>query len=201
MSRTKRARDTIFVGNKQDTLNALKAILMKKTQWCEYMDKVLDVITLNATNAEVQQHQHNQSRNLEAYPFRICDISLPQCQTGYVYILMSLQQRKYVYIGQTKCLRRRIQEHNSGYGSSSTESPLLRPFAILAYICGFDNNRELREHAERKWKQIRNSMVRSGVDDPRLIARAGQQVINEIDCNRFQNVETTDLALVCLFRE
>ena len=44
-------------------------------------------------------------------------------------------------------------------------------------------------------------MVRNGVDDPRLIARAGQQVINDIDCNRFQNVETTDLALVCLFRE
>jgi hypothetical protein len=42
-------------------------------------------------------------------------------------------------------------------------------------------------------------MIRNGVDDPRLIAKAGQQVINDIDCNRFQNIESTDLALVCLF--
>jgi hypothetical protein len=98
-------------------------------------------------------------------------------------------------------LRRRIQEHNSGYGSTSTDSPLLRPFAILAYICGFDNSRELCEHTECKWKQIRNTMIQNGVDDPRLIAKAGQQVINDIDCNRFQNIESTDLALVCLFRD
>jgi hypothetical protein len=57
LSRTKKARDTIFVGNKHDTLNALKSILMKKTQWCEYMDKVLDVITLNA-NSSSTMNEH-----------------------------------------------------------------------------------------------------------------------------------------------
>ena len=40
LNRTKRAGDTIFVGNKQDTLNVLKAILMKKLNdvntWTRY---------------------------------------------------------------------------------------------------------------------------------------------------------------------
>jgi hypothetical protein len=88
LSRTKKARDTIFVGNKHDTLNALKSILMKKTQWCEYMDKVLDVITLNANSSSIMNERQpiQQLHNFECYPFRIYDISLPQYQTGFVYI-------------------------------------------------------------------------------------------------------------------
>jgi predicted GIY-YIG superfamily endonuclease len=106
-----------------------------------------------------------------------------------------------VYIGQTKCLIRRIQEYNSGHGSTSTDSLILRPFVILAYSCGFDNNRELCEHAECKLKRIRNTMIQNSVDDPRLIVKAGQQVINDIDCNRIQNIETTGIASICLFHD
>jgi hypothetical protein len=54
LSRTKFAKDTIFVGDKDDTLKALKRILIQKTQWTEYMEQVLDLVTINSTAAENQ---------------------------------------------------------------------------------------------------------------------------------------------------
>ena len=46
LGRTKRAI-SFFVGNKSDTLDRLKSILIKKRQWCEYMDHVLELIMVN----------------------------------------------------------------------------------------------------------------------------------------------------------
>ena len=44
----KEAKNIIFDGNKTDTLNVLKKVILKKTLWCEYMEQVLDLITINS---------------------------------------------------------------------------------------------------------------------------------------------------------
>ena len=106
---------------------------------------------------------------------------------------MSLRNRRYIYIGQTVCIRRRLQQHNSGHGAIGTQSQQLRPFAVLAYICGFDGNRYFRESIERKWKQKRNVLMINGVNDPRDIVRSGHNVISKTSNN-------TRLGLICLFR-
>ena len=49
LTRTRRAKDTIFVGYKRDTLDALKQLLLTRTQWSEYVDKVLSIVTVNAS--------------------------------------------------------------------------------------------------------------------------------------------------------
>ena len=46
LSRTKYAKDTIFVGDKNDTLAALKNLLTRKMQWTDYMEEVLQLITV-----------------------------------------------------------------------------------------------------------------------------------------------------------
>ena len=46
LSCTKYAKDTIFVGDKNDTLAALKNLLTRKTQWTDYMEEVLQLITV-----------------------------------------------------------------------------------------------------------------------------------------------------------
>ena len=197
ISRTREPQKTIFVGDKRDTLGAFKQLLLRRTQWTDYMEHILDVITINSNN---DNDDMPTVVSPSTFPFRICDMSLPQCRTGYVYILSALRQREYVYVGMTKCLRSRINQHNSGYGSMSTEPSYLRPFAVLGYICGFDNNTDLQLHMERKWKDKINELKGLNVMDPRIWARSGQSIISVLDENRF-GIEKCDLKLVLLFRD
>jgi hypothetical protein len=200
LSRTKEARNTIFVGNKNDTLKALKNMLLQKTQWTDYMEQVLDIVTINNSNEVEQQNQTN-SFTQNNFPFRICDITLPQCRTGFVYMLISLRMTNYLYIGQTICVRQRIQQHNSGYGATSTKPSYLCPFALLAYICGFGGGKKrLREHIEFMWKAKISHMKQIGIQDISSWAKSGEDVINELTEDQF-GIEQSDLKLVCLFRD
>ena len=101
-------------------------------------------------------------------------------------------------LGKTKCLRTRKNEHNSGYGSTSTEPTHLHPFAVMAYICGFENDNNLQLHVERKWKDHRETMTRNGLGDVRLWVRGGQEVINRLDVERF-GIQKSNLKSVLLF--
>ena len=96
LSRTKFAKNIIFVGNKIDTLNAFLNILMKKNAWSEFMELVLDIIKL--TSSETNEEILSQTMLQDKYPIQICDISLPQCYTGFVYFLISIPQKTVVYI-------------------------------------------------------------------------------------------------------
>ena len=50
LSRTKFAKNTIFVRKKTDMLDSLLNVPMKKSSWIDYMDQVLGIITLNNSN-------------------------------------------------------------------------------------------------------------------------------------------------------
>ena len=196
ISRTREAKHTIFVGDKEDTLAALKDLLLRKTQWTDYMEQVLDLVTINTRTEE-----RNQSRTMDQqhFPFRNCDITLPQCNTGYVYMLISVRTRDFTYIGTTANLRTRLQQHNTGNGSSSTEPSHLRPYALLAYICGFGGRRNLRLLVEERWKRRRDQEIANGNNDSREWARCGQDVINELNHSDY-GMESNDLTLILLFR-
>ena len=106
--------------------------------------------------------------------------------------------RRNTYIGQTICIRTRIQQHNSGYGSTSTQPTYLRPFAILAYICGFGGRKTLREHVEYQWKLKRDQLIRNGINEIKQWAECGRDVINEITLHD-DSIVQSDLTLVLLF--
>ena len=195
ISRTRDPKKTIFVGNKGDTLAAFKHLLLKRTQWTDFMEHILEVITVNTTVGVPMV-----TADPEEYPFQVCDIELPQCQTGFVYMLSSLRKRDYIYIGTSNCLRTRIVQHNSGYGSRSTEDYRLRPFfAMMAYICGFGGDRDYMYSIEAKWKRRREQLRREGNDDPRDWARCGEDVIRAETNDPFGE-EHSNLKLVLLFR-
>ena len=197
LSRTKYAKDTIFVGDKNDTLAALKNLLTRKTQWTDYMEEVLQLITVGV-NTHVLPARRVMTQ--ATFPYRICDVSLPQCNTGYVYMLMSVNDHNYSYIGKTLSIRRRIQQHNSGVGSVSTEPLHLRPYALFAYICGFDSRNDLLFYIERVWKEKRDRLIRNGVNDLKAWAYCGFEIISELNEENF-GVKPSDLTLVCLFKE
>jgi hypothetical protein len=197
-SRTRFAKDIIFVGNKTETLEALKEILLRKTQWCEFMENVLSLITVNQEDCVLPSER---LLTYESYPLRICDAILPQCNTGFTYMLISIKRgaERFSYIGQTICLRKRLKQHNSGIGSISTAPEHLRPYALFAYICGFAKRRTLREHVEHQWKVKRDVLIQNGNADVRDWARSGQEVINNLNVDNY-NIEKSDLRLVLLFK-
>ena len=199
LSRTKLAKDTIFVGDKNDTLSALKHLLTRRTQWTDYMEEVLELITINSETVNDTEIR-NRVMTTSSFPYRIKDITLPQCNTGYVYMLLSMKDRNFTYIGKTFSIRTRIKQHNSGIGSTSTEPMHLRPYALFAYICGFNKNNDLMLYIERVWKEKRDQLIRNGVNDPKAWAYCGEEIINIINEDRF-GIKPSDLTLVCLFNE
>ena len=82
----------IFFGDKNNNLASLKSLLISKTKWTDYMEYLLHLIAINL-NEEVLPM--NIIMNQESFPYCICDISLPQYNTGYVYMLVSFKYFNY----------------------------------------------------------------------------------------------------------
>ena len=105
LSRTRRARDTIFVGNQEESINALADLLLVRTQWTDYIEHILSFITITNHNdnstSTTHETRHMPYINNSTFPYRICDTPLPECNTGYVYMILSLQNKSFVYIGKT----------------------------------------------------------------------------------------------------
>ena len=101
LSRTNYARDLIFVGVENSTLDALVKLIQKTSQWSDYMEAILQLVTVNAENVVQQPRYLTQCTFL----FRMIDIALPTANTGYIYFLLSKHQLDYVYIGMTNCIR------------------------------------------------------------------------------------------------
>ena len=84
------------------------------------------------------------------FPFQIKDISLPQDQTGAVYLLISKKDTNFVYIDFTLCLWTHLISHNQGHDSQNYPPYHLCPFIFIAYICGCNCNRDLMESLKKQ---------------------------------------------------
>jgi hypothetical protein len=152
LSRTKRAADTIFVGDTPETtIDTLTATLLRTTQYTKYTCYLLDALT---------REQHDGGNPVRVvdqqnHPYRPIDIELPMDNTGCCYILVSCQDTSVTYIGETSNLPARIDAHNSGHGSHQTQSEYLRPWGVLAYVVGFEGNVAKRKAFESQWKNVR----------------------------------------------
>ena len=187
MSRTRYAKDIIFVGNKASTLTALANLIQMKTQWQEYMEAVLSMISSNCSTSNNPKYivYHD-------YPFEIKDSPLPVCKTGYVYMILSTKDHNQNYIGQTMNLGRRLNEHNSGYGSAFTNQICYRPWFLFAYVVGFDKDMIKMKRFEHRWQQVRNRVVFRGEKDPKRLALIANLIIKEIDA---------ELRLIVMFKD
>ena len=152
------------------------------------MVDVLKVVTVHSTRDDSNTLSQN------AFPFCVRDVALPQCRTGFVYMLLSLKDSSFAYIGETICIRERIISHNSGYGTIHGENiSHLRPFALIAFICGFEGNTEMRKHIRSKWEDKHHNLRCDGVTSPMEWAKCGSSVISDNDMSN-------NLSLICLFR-
>ena len=113
------------------------------------------------------------------YPFRIADITLLQCNTGYVYMIVSMIDRSYAHIGLTNSIRNHLNQHNYR-GTQSTQLEHLKPFMMYAYICGFNNYGPLMASVESQWKIQRNRSISVGINDLNQCVQDGEGVIFNI---------------------
>ena len=114
----------------------MKLLLTHYSQWTQYIENVIKLITVNSIDINEDDTNSSNAMDQTSFPFCICDISLPQDQTGYTYFLMSRKNKNFVYIGSTLCLRSLLIKHNSGTGSF--EVPIqYRSYLLMVYICGF----------------------------------------------------------------
>ena len=146
----------------------------KETHWSDYMEKVISLVSVD--NSAIESRTRNVF-SYETYPFEFKQIPLPLCNTGSVYFLVSLKNRRITYIGQTLDIRQRLLQHNSGSGSSFTNEIGNRPWAILGYIIGFDKNRAWMMSVEDSWQRLRQRAILIGERDPRSLVRTAIEIV------------------------
>ena len=191
MSRTRHVKDIIFVGDKEITIKSLTILLKTSSQWTNYMEKILSMTCVN-------HYEYDPILPMDPHPFRFCDRPLPNCNTGVVYMLISIKNHNYSYIGMTMNIKNRLNQHNSGNGSSYTTSLNLRPWALFAYIVGFDGDRRTMFYIEQRWKLRRQQEIDRGMNNPKEIARLGYGLIDSVQESNYQ-FNSMDLRLILNF--
>ena len=157
VSRTKLAKDLIFVGNRLQTLEIICDLIQVQSQYDTFINHVLAVLSRRyGPGAQMQTPRVVEERH---HYLRPNDIPLPEAGNGCCYLLVSTRNLHYTYIGQTiRALATRINEHNSGCGSSQTRSPVLMPWGLLAFVTGFNADREALKYFEQIWEEKRLSL-------------------------------------------
>ena len=157
VSRTEAANKIFFVGNKQETLMAIRHIVLMCSQYDEYIQHVLDVLSRrNAPGSSSVPPVVNMGNHY----LRPMDVKLPQGGTGVSYLLVSTKDYATTYIGQTmEYVGDRVKRHNAGHGADQTADAQHRPWGLLACVVGFDRDTRLLVRFERDWKIRRRTAV------------------------------------------
>ena len=114
------------------------------------MENILNLVTIN-------DYKFNEisSLNLTNFSFRICDTTLPQDSSEYMYVLISIQTQDYIYIGDCNNIISRLNQDKSGHESSSATPFHRRPYAIMGFICYTKIHRKIVDRKERLFDKSR----------------------------------------------
>jgi len=168
LSRTRRAQDIIFVGTPSQTIDALIDILQQRSQYTMYMAHILE---------QLAHHDHTPPRiDLSHNPYRTIDFALPvDTNAGYSYLLISTRDSSQTYIGQTINLHKRFQIHNRPCykGTRQTGTIDLQPWAIFAFVCGFNGDQYFLLQFEKMWQNVVRRMPAA--------TRTPGRIANELD--------------------
>jgi len=154
LSRTHYAKDIIFVGDPEETAETLAAMLDSNGPYSEYMDYLVQKLVhhspIRAPSVDLTSH----------HPYCAIHVDVPNDSSGFSYLLVSLArgvENRATYIGQTSNLVARFDRHRLGAGPSATADPGLKPWAMLAYVSGFEGaNTAERMYFERLWQVARD---------------------------------------------
>ncbi|KAL7538852.1 hypothetical protein ACHAXR_012264, partial [Thalassiosira sp. AJA248-18] len=181
LSRTRRAEDTIIVGNRDFAVQRMWELITLSNQWTNYIDVLLNRLSVNGAENRIEDQILPYA---ESFPYRTCDIQLPSDSSGYVYFLVSVRDFDRDYIGQTQNISTRFSQHNSGRGAEGTADPYYRPYCVAAYICGLSHMDKVdREILEHRWKVYNREAIRNGRRSIECRIDQGRRIVEEYNQN------------------
>ena len=186
LSRTKLYKSSIFVGDKRGTINDPGSFIKTRTKCTDYMDTVFCLVSINGEN----NSQYISVFEYTTYSFLVADITFPEYNNGFVYMIMSIKDPSFVYIGETKYIRTQLIDHNSGQ----------QPYTIVACICVLDGNNILRCHIEQQCQLSMHSLMRRGITGIKPIIRSARYIIDR-DNTLIDAILPFQLKLILLFIE
>ena len=134
ISRVKNLDSIIFVTHdRNDTIIGIRKLLQNTPQWLHHIKNILSALDSTTPSATIQ-HTH------DPYPPTIRMQQLPDSSIGFVYMLVSNAHRNFAYVGETACIKRRLQQHNTGHGSNFTNNPQLCPWMCFVLVYRFPEN-------------------------------------------------------------
>lgn len=159
LSRTRKGSDTYFWladgMTREETAEALYDTLLITSPFRDYLTHILTQLTRRPDNITGRRYTIDHSRSI----FSPQDVSIPTHSLGYVYLLVSTKNLNTTYIGSSENLLKRWKQHNSGFAAKQTRAVRLRPWAVLAYVVGFDGDKNRFVELENRWIAEKQAML------------------------------------------
>ena len=182
LSRTQRAGEMYFVGNKRKTIDHIVEVLTgSQNKYIKYISSLLEKLCGESESIPIYD---------QPTMFRAKDAIISPVPA--VYLLISTRDLHFFYIGETNNLVRRIHEHNTGNGPEINRQLQLLPFALFAYVTGFQTSNE-RKSFESNWKLARKRRSHIANRDNGLL-EIGKDLV--IDHNS-KNPDLPDVRIIC----
>lgn len=142
--------------------------------------------------------------DLSTHPYLPLYQELPTAPYGYVYLLVSLSEYRCYFVGEGQDLKSAFRDHNTGHGYVETRDTQLQPWAVYAFITGFDaptreSARDQRIEFATQWRSAismrgltaddvyltgRQLAERANDDGlPVVIVKCGETVNVSMDCD------------------
>ena len=110
-------KNTVVVGEKNYTIAAMEYLLTRKSQQSDCMEEIFCIITIDSDEEALPSIILTTQAT---YPYCICDVSLPQYNTGHVYMLVYIKYFNFIYIGKMISIQNINQQQSSEFVSVST---------------------------------------------------------------------------------
>jgi len=146
LSRVQKLSDITFVGNKTNTLEALRQTMEKRTVWDNLINDFVEMLQ--------SRNNYEAMRNSNAhYNFSFHSCELPETDSGVVFAALNLS-KKIVLIEESVNIRKSLKKLNTVSSRDSIEDPEPGTWAIIAAVYGFSTSsyNSLRDEAKFKWR-------------------------------------------------
>ena len=144
MSRVSKLDDITLVGNKEDLILTIAAVLQKESCWSKFINELLEKLVSPSSP------QDTHTLNLQTTDFVPWNVLLPRDSTGFVYLLISTKISNCFYIGECLDLRLELKSCNCGNGAEQTRPIERRPWAIIGFVTGFNTEHYTSNFNQRK---------------------------------------------------
>ena len=141
LSRTSFLKYMMFVGDKKETSQVLREIIQRKSPFIEYMNSIVE----NLHNESMKEYESNSMStfvfDISQIPFQVSNFEIPSLHIPFVYVVVSLKDRKTCFISRSMNLRLSVRKNNEGFRIYNDSLDInLRPWALLCFMFGFDDD-------------------------------------------------------------